>query len=151
MRTSIAFLATIALAASVSAQQTQPQPETALPCFQEKCSGLIESVKVCGMTVSGSGEINFPIANDTASPSTTDKCLCTQDIVNNFDPCYTCGAENEKIQPRFSTENLVTICNANFGAGTVKMPGSAASSSRVSAGSLALAATTMILSMIFML
>ncbi|KAG0037254.1 hypothetical protein BGZ82_002887 [Podila clonocystis] len=148
MRTSIAFLATIALAASVSAQQTQPQPETALPCFQEKCSGLIESVKVCDLTVDGSGNINFPVTNDT---SATDKCLCSQNIVNNFDLCYTCGAENEKIQPRFSTQNLVTVCNANFGADTVKMPGSAASSSRVSAGSLALAATTMVLSMIFML
>ncbi|KAG0342962.1 hypothetical protein BG000_010855, partial [Podila horticola] len=126
----------------------ESQPETALPCFQEKCSGLIDSVKVCDLTVDGSGNINFPVTNDT---STTDKCLCTQNIVNNFDLCYTCGAENEKIQPRFSTQNLVTVCNANFGADTVKIPGSAASSSRVSAGSLALAATTMVLSMIFML
>ncbi|KAG0086159.1 hypothetical protein BGZ93_010838, partial [Podila epicladia] len=79
MRTSIALLATIAIAASVSAQS--PQPETALPCFQEKCSGLIESVKVCDLTVDGSGNINFPVTNDT---SATDKCLCTQNIVNNF-------------------------------------------------------------------
>ncbi|KAF9335229.1 hypothetical protein BG006_000618 [Podila minutissima] len=146
MRTSIALLATVAIAASVSAES--PQPETALPCFQEKCSGLIESVKVCDLTVDGSGNINFPVTNDT---SATDKCLCTQNIVNDFDLCYTCGAENEKIQPRFSTQNLVTVCNANFGADTVKMPGSAASSSRVSAGSMALAATTMVLSMAFLL
>jgi len=81
MRTSIALLAIVAIAATVSAQDTQPQPETALPCFQEKCSGLIDAVKVCNLTVDGSGNINFPVTNDTSS---TDKCLCSQNIVNNF-------------------------------------------------------------------
>ncbi|KAF9905490.1 hypothetical protein EC991_001599 [Linnemannia zychae] len=113
----LAFIATL-----VSAQEQQPQqPEEALACYQSGCSTLIGLLKECKVTVEPTtGNINFPVeANTTA---TTDKCLCTQQIVNAYDPCYTCGAENQKIQTRFSTQNLVDSCNLNFGALTVSMP-----------------------------
>ncbi|KAF9404493.1 hypothetical protein BGZ94_004136 [Podila epigama] len=149
MRTSFTtLLVTVAILASGVAAQ-EKQPETALPCYQEKCSALISAVKPCGVTVDpSSGNINFTVVDNDAS---TDKCLCTQPIVDAFDPCFICGAENQKTRDSFSTQNLVNTCNANFGANTVRMPGSAASSSRVSVGSMVLAASTMVLSMALML
>ncbi|KAF9923328.1 hypothetical protein FBU30_006625 [Linnemannia zychae] len=111
------------------------QPEEALPCYQSQCSSLITLLRDCKVTVDPStGNINFPVEANTTV--TTDKCLCTQKIVNAYDPCYTCGAENQKIQTRFSTQNLVDSCNINFGALTVSMPGtSSATSTRSSVAS----------------
>ncbi|KAG0332858.1 hypothetical protein BG004_001071, partial [Podila humilis] len=77
MRASFTLLAAAAIAATVAAQQ----PETPLPCYQEKCSALVESVSSCGVTVNAAGEISFPVTDNTAI---TDKCLCTQAIVDNF-------------------------------------------------------------------
>ncbi|KAF9958807.1 hypothetical protein BGZ72_010869 [Mortierella alpina] len=142
------LLATLLVAVAVSAQQTT-QPETPLPCYQEKCTPLIDALKECQITIdTATGNINFPVAvNSTAE---TDKCLCKQSIVNAYDPCFSCGAENQKIQERFSTAKLVDSCNVNFGQGTVKMPGSAAASSSLRAGSVALAAVSMVLSMVIL-
>ncbi|KAG0351320.1 hypothetical protein BGZ54_003319 [Gamsiella multidivaricata] len=135
----------VALVATVSAQQ----PETALPCYQEKCTPLINVLKDCQITVDPStGNINFPVASNTTTE--TDKCICKQSVVDAYDPCYTCGAENSKIQDRFSTVKLVDSCNANFGASTVKLPGSSAASSSIHAGSLVLAAASIAFSMVFL-
>ncbi|KAG0205366.1 hypothetical protein BGX28_003031 [Mortierella sp. GBA30] len=144
---SLPLLATLLVAIVVVSAQDQQQPETPLPCYQEKCTPLIDALKECQITVDRSnGNINFPAASNATAE--TDKCLCKQSIVNAYDPCYTCGAENQKIQDRFSTLKLVDSCNLNFGAGTVKMPGSAAASSSVRAGSLALAAASIVLSLV---
>ncbi|KAF8941639.1 hypothetical protein EDD21DRAFT_369480 [Dissophora ornata] len=146
--TSLALLATL-LVALVAVSTVSAQTETPLPCYQDKCTPLIDALKECQITVdSTTGNINFPVASNTTAD--TDKCLCKQSIVNAYDPCYTCGAENQKIQVRFSTQNLVDSCNANFGASTVKMPGSAAASSSIRTGSLALAAASIVFSMVFL-
>ncbi|KAG0376346.1 hypothetical protein BGX24_007877 [Mortierella sp. AD032] len=136
MRTS-ALLATLLVAvATVSAQEANPQPETALPCYKASCDPLISVLAECQITVDGTtGNINFPVTADTAG--TTDKCLCKQSIVDAYDPCYTCGSQAAKIQERFSTLSLVNSCNANFGANTVVMPGKPSSATSVRAGSLA--------------
>ncbi|KAF9359876.1 hypothetical protein BGX26_011166 [Mortierella sp. AD094] len=146
MRSSITLLATLFVALVAVSTVSAQQPETPLPCYQDKCTPLISALKDCQITVDPTtGNINFPVvANTTAD---TDKCLCKQPIVDAYDPCYTCGSENNKIQDRFSTVNLVDSCNANFGANTVKMPGQSGASS-IKAGSFALAAASMIVSMI---
>ncbi|GJJ74928.1 hypothetical protein EMPS_07286 [Entomortierella parvispora] len=136
-----AIVAALALS-TVSAQQ----PETPLPCYQASCSNLISVLQECSITVDAStGNINFPVASNTTS--TTDKCLCKQSIVDAYDPCYNCGAENQKIQNRFSTQNLVDSCNLNFGASTVKMPGSSAGAAS-SIPSMALAAASVMVSLL---
>ncbi|KAG0002294.1 hypothetical protein BGZ80_001647 [Entomortierella chlamydospora] len=143
MRSSITFLATV-LVALVAVSNVSA--DTPLACYDASCTPLINILKDCQITVdSSTGNINFPTVANTTSD--TDKCLCTQTIVNAYDPCYTCGAENDKIQDRFSTANLVDSCNANFGANTVKMPGSSGASS-VKAGSFALVAASIVVSMI---
>ncbi|KAF9430274.1 hypothetical protein BGZ76_000895, partial [Entomortierella beljakovae] len=115
---SILLLSLALLALFVSAQQS-----TQLPCYQASCSPLIELLKGCQISVDpATGNINFPTQANTTE--TTDKCLCNQKIVDAFDPCFTCGAENQKIQDQYSTQKLVDSCNSNFGANTVKMPGS---------------------------
>ncbi|KAG0260047.1 hypothetical protein BG011_002156 [Mortierella polycephala] len=140
------LVAFVALSSTVSAQE-QPQPETPLPCYQEACSPLIEVLKECKVTVDlSTGNINFPVASNATAE--TDKCLCKQPIIDAYDPCFNCGAENQKIQDRFSTLKLVDSCNANFGAGTVKMPNAGSSSSTVRAGSIALLAASIVLSMV---
>ncbi|KAF9366844.1 hypothetical protein BGX34_003944 [Mortierella sp. NVP85] len=131
---SLVLLVTLLVALVAVAGQ---QPETPLPCYQEKCSPLINVLQECKITVdAATGNINFPVVD---AGTETDKCLCKQSIVDAYDPCYTCGSENNKIQQGYSTQNLVDTCNKNFGAGTVKMPGSAAASSTIRAGSLVLA------------
>ncbi|KAF9557992.1 hypothetical protein EC968_007318 [Mortierella alpina] len=149
MRTSsssLPLLVTLLVAVvAVSAQQ----PEAPLPCYQEKCTPLVDALKECQITVNtATGDINFPVTSN--STAETDKCLCKQSIVDAYDPCFTCGAENQKIKERFSTAKLVDSCNVNFGQGTVKMPGSAAASSSIRAGSLALAAASVVLSMVIL-
>ncbi|KAF9147186.1 hypothetical protein BG015_011212 [Linnemannia schmuckeri] len=105
------------------------QPEEALACYQPSCTPLISLLQECKISVDPTtGNINFPVEVNTTA--TTDKCLCTQKIVNAYDPCYTCGAENKKIQTRFSTQSLVDSCNLNFGALTVSMPGTSSPASR---------------------
>ncbi|KAF9116645.1 hypothetical protein BGX27_000564 [Mortierella sp. AM989] len=145
MRSSITLLATFIALVAVSTVSAQ-QPETPLPCYQEKCTALIDVLKECEITVDPTtGNINFPVvANTTAE---TDKCLCKQPVVNAYDPCYTCGAENQKIEDRFSTANLVDSCNVHFGADTVKMPGQSGASS-IKTGSFVLAAASIVVSMI---
>ncbi|KAK3822872.1 MAG: hypothetical protein J3Q66DRAFT_330313 [Benniella sp.] len=138
----------VTLLVALVAVAGQQQPETPLPCYQEKCSPLINVLQECKITVDvTSGNINFPVVDATAD---TDKCLCKQSIVNAYDPCYTCGAENNKIQQGYSTQNLVDTCNKNFGPNTVKMPGSAGSSSSIRAGSLVLAAASIVFSIAFL-
>ncbi|KAF9937763.1 hypothetical protein KVV02_001636 [Mortierella alpina] len=150
MRTSSASLPLlVTLLVAVVAVSAQQQPETPLPCYQEKCTPLVDALKECQITVNtATGDINFPVA--TNSTAETDKCLCKQSIVDAYDPCFSCGAENQKIQERFSTAKLVDSCNVNFGQGTVKMPGSAAASSSIRASSLALAAVSIVLSMVIL-
>ncbi|KAF9129840.1 hypothetical protein BGW39_003780 [Mortierella sp. 14UC] len=121
-QTSFLILLLLAFIATLASAQQQQQPEEALACYQSGCSSLIGLLQECNVTVEPTtGNINFPVETNTTA--TTDKCLCTQKIVNAYDPCYTCGAENQKIQTRFSTQNLVDSCNLNFGALTVSMPG----------------------------
>ncbi|KAF9918264.1 hypothetical protein BX616_009727 [Lobosporangium transversale] len=142
-----AFLAFMAVS-NVSAQEVQ-QPETPAPCYQEKCTPLIEILKECKINVDPTtGDITFPVADDTKNE--TDKCLCKQSIVNAYDPCYTCGVENQKIQEQFSTTMLVDTCNANFGANTVKLPGSTAASSSIHVSSLVLSAASIVVSVAFL-
>ncbi|KAF8977491.1 hypothetical protein BGZ46_007342 [Entomortierella lignicola] len=135
---SIIFI-TLALALFVSAQSngTGSTP----PCYQASCGPLIDLLKECQITVDPTtGNINFPVVANTTA--TTDKCLCTQSIVNAYDPCYTCGAQNQKIQSQFSTQNLVDSCNTNFGANTVKMPTSGSNGLSSSAVALTTTGTT---------
>ncbi|KAF9948222.1 hypothetical protein BGZ70_002308 [Mortierella alpina] len=139
----------VTLLVAVVAVSAQQQPETPLPCYHEKCTPLVDSVKECQITVdTNTGDINFPVADN--STAATDKCLCKQAIVDLFDPCFNCGAENQKIEDRFSTAKLVDSCNVIFGQGTVKMPGSAAASSSIRVGSLTLAAASIVLSMVIL-
>ncbi|KAG0045809.1 hypothetical protein BGZ83_008977 [Gryganskiella cystojenkinii] len=142
MRTSITLLAIAALAASSASAQTQP--EQPLPCYEAQCSNLITVLKECSITVDATtGNINFPVAANTTA--TTDKCLCKQPVVDAYHPCYQCGAENQKIQDRFSTLNLVDSCNLNFGASTVQMPGSSAgAASSIPSMTLAAAASLVV-------
>ncbi|KAF8982111.1 hypothetical protein BGZ46_001791 [Entomortierella lignicola] len=137
-------LATLFVAlVAVSTVSAQTQPSSALPCYEASCTPLINVLQECQITVDPTtGNINFPVvANTTAD---TDKCLCKQTVVNAYDPCYTCGAENQKIQDRFSTQNLVDSCNVNFGANTVKMPGQSGASSSIQSGSFVLAASIVV-------
>ncbi|KAG0377891.1 MAG: hypothetical protein J3R72DRAFT_455555 [Linnemannia gamsii] len=122
MHAQTSFLLVLILAFLAIVTSAQKQPEEALACYQSGCSSLIGLLQDCKVTVDPTtGNINFPVESNTSA--TTDKCLCTQKIVNAYDPCYTCGAENQKIQTRFSTQTLVDSCNLNFGALTVSMPG----------------------------
>ncbi|KAF9414025.1 hypothetical protein BGZ76_004944 [Entomortierella beljakovae] len=145
MRSSSTILATLFVALVAVSTVSAQQPETPLPCYQEKCTPLIDVLKECQITVDpATGNINFPVVANTTE---TDKCLCKQPIVDAFDPCYNCGAENQKVQDGFSTAKLVDSCNANFGAGTVKMPGQSGASN-VKAGSFAVVAASIVVSMI---
>ncbi|KAF9295105.1 hypothetical protein BGZ88_002786 [Linnemannia elongata] len=126
MHSSALFFFFLAILTFTTAQQPE---ETPLACYQPSCTPLISLLQDCKISIDPStGNINFPVEANTTG--TTDKCLCTQKIVNAYDPCYTCGAENKKIQTRFSTQNLVDSCNLNFGALTVSMPGTSGTSSR---------------------
>ncbi|KAG0246744.1 hypothetical protein B0O80DRAFT_445706 [Mortierella sp. GBAus27b] len=145
MRNSILLLATLLVALVVVSAQTQ----TPLPCYEEKCNPLISVLKDCQITVDTSGDkikISFP---NTTTPADTDKCICKQSIVDAYDPCINCGVENQKVNDRYVTQKLVDSCNAAFGAGTVKMP-SAAASSAIRAGSLALAVASVVFSVVFL-
>ncbi|KAI1316637.1 hypothetical protein EDD11_009672 [Mortierella claussenii] len=138
----------MALVALVTVSVSAQQPETPLPCYQEKCTPLINALKECQITIdSSTGNTDFPVTNSTVD---TDKCLCKQSIIDAYDPCYTCGAENQKIQDRFSTLKLVTSCNVHFGANTVKMPGSAAASSSIRSSSIILATASMLVSIVLL-
>ncbi|KAF9109152.1 hypothetical protein BGX27_007946 [Mortierella sp. AM989] len=118
---SLAFLTLFATA--------QSDQSTTLPCYQTSCSPLIDLLKECQITVdSSTGNVNFPVQPNTTI--TTDKCLCKQIIVNAYDPCFNCGAQNQKIQDRYSTQKLVDSCNVNFGANTVKMPSASSATAR---------------------
>ncbi|KAG0277596.1 hypothetical protein BGZ97_009864 [Linnemannia gamsii] len=140
------LLAFITLLPNTSAQQQQQQPEEALACYQPSCSPLISLLQDCKISVDPTtGNISYPLEGNTTA--TTDKCLCTQKIVNAYDPCFTCGAENKKIQNRFSTQNLVDSCNLNFGALTVTMPGKTSSASH---GSNAIISSTVLGALVFL-
>ncbi|KAF9919911.1 hypothetical protein BGZ65_011696 [Modicella reniformis] len=138
------FVLLVACLVALVAVSAQQQPETALPCFQEKCVPLVNVLQECQITVElSTGKITYPVVANT---TTTDQCLCRQPIVNAYDPCFICGQMDE----RFSTQKLVDSCNINFGANTVKMPSSAAASATIRGGSLALAAASIVFSVIFL-
>lgn len=63
---------------------TAQQPEeTPLACYQPSCTPLISLLQDCKISIDPStGNINFPVEVNTTA--TTDKCLCTQKIVNAY-------------------------------------------------------------------
>ncbi|KAG0269629.1 hypothetical protein DFQ27_002850 [Actinomortierella ambigua] len=101
------------------------QSSDALPCFQEKCSGLISVIGECGITVNNNGTIAWP---STGNEAEAEKCICTQKIIDAYDPCYQCGAEHQRIGADHSTRNLVDSCNLNVKT-NLKMPGEPSSAS----------------------
>ncbi|KAG0237352.1 hypothetical protein BGW41_000200 [Actinomortierella wolfii] len=127
----LAFLATVlALAiAVVSAQSSNP-----LPCYQEKCSGLVKMVLDCGINVYDNGTLILSMDDQETS-----KCVCKQSVIDAYDPCYLCGAEHLRIDKEHSTQNLVDSCNVNMKT-NLKMPGKDSSASSAKAHSVAIMA-----------
>ncbi|KAF9977464.1 hypothetical protein BGZ73_005962 [Actinomortierella ambigua] len=139
------FLAFVATILALTLAVVSAQSSDALPCFQEKCSGLLTVVGECGITVAKNGTIEFP-ANGNST--VTDQCICTQKVIDAYDPCYLCGAEHQRIGDNRSTRMLVDACNRDLKA-NVHMPGEGNSASTAKAHSAAFVAVMAVVVSIF--
>ncbi|KAH7029982.1 hypothetical protein BKA57DRAFT_228624 [Linnemannia elongata] len=80
MHSSALFFFFLAILTFTTAQQPE---ETPLACYQPSCTPLISLLQDCKISIDPStGNINFPVEANTTG--TTDKCLCTQKIVNAY-------------------------------------------------------------------